>query len=250
MLKGKVVLITGSSRGIGACTAGLLAENGASVIVNYRKDKKNAEKVVSGILKKGSGSAISVKADVTRAPEVNAMVEEIVRRFGRIDAVINNASCPMTYVSLEKLCWNDFDRYLEANLRGAFNTIKSVLPSMVRRRKGKIINILSSVTLGVPPAKPVDYISAKYALLGLSKSLASELGPSGITVNCVSPGMTETDMTRGIPDKMKELVAYQTPMRRLAEPADTARVLLFLCSDLSDYITGANIPVCGGSTMQ
>ena len=249
MLKNRVILITGASKGIGAETAKLLAAHGAYVAVNYNTNKEKAKEVIKMINSERPSHGILVKADITKDPEVKNMVKEVVGKFKRIDVLINNASSPIAYLPLEKVRWADFQTHLDVTLRGSLNTIKNVLPHMKAEKKGKIINVLSSVTIATPPPKPIDYISAKYALLGFSKALAVELGPFGITVNCVSPGMTETDLVKDLPAKMKEVAAYHTPLKRLARPIDVAQVIWFLSSDYSDYITGANIPVCGGSVM-
>lgn len=249
MLKDKVILVTGASKGIGAETARILASCGATVAVNYYKDAEGAGRVVKEISKAGRGRAFSFRADVSKESEVKKIIKDIIGRFKKIDIVINNASAPLGYKIFEEYGWMDFQKQLDVNLKGAFNVIKGALPQMLKRNSGKIINILSSVTIGVPPAKPIDYISSKYALLGFSKALAVEVGPFGITVNCVSPGMTDTEMTKDMPAKLKEIVALQTPLKRLAKPSDVAGVLVFLCSDKSDYLTGCNIPVCGGSVM-
>ncbi|MDD3905539.1 MAG: SDR family oxidoreductase [Candidatus Omnitrophica bacterium] len=249
MLSGKVILITGSSRGIGSETARLAAGRGASVVINYNKDRSGAESTAAAIKKAGKGRAVVVKADVSREDEAGKLIDLIVKKFGKIDVLINNASAPIEYTPLSDIKWKSFQKHYEVTLRGALNMVKRVVPFMSARGRGKIINILSSVTVGVPPSKFADYISAKYALLGFSRALAVELGSSGITVNCISPGMTNTAMTEKLPAKMKEIVSYTTPLKRLAEPVDIARVAAFLCSSDSDYITGVNIPVCGGSVM-
>lgn len=249
MLKDRVVLITGASKGIGAETARTLASQGAAIIVNYCRDKKKADAVVRDILKDSRARVFSFKADVSKKSEVKQMIKEVIRRFKKIDVLINNASAPLSYAPFEKCEWQDFQKQLDVNLQGAFNVIKEALPHMLNKKSGKIVNILSSVTIGVPPAKPIAYITGKYGLLGFSKALAVELGPSGITVNCISPGMTDTEMTKEIPAKLKEIVALQTPLKRIAKPSDIAKAVLFLCSNASDYMTGCNIPVCGGSTM-
>ncbi len=248
MLKDRVILITGAAGGIGSQTARLAAKNNAIVIVNYHTDGDDVRILLKEI-KKHSSRSIAVKADVSKAGEAAKMVKAALSRFKRIDAVVNNANAPIAHKPFSGIEWADFQKQLEVSLLGSLNVIKGVLPAMAAARSGKIINVLSSVTLGVPPPKPIDYISAKYALLGFSKALAVELGPFGITVNCVSPGMTDTEMIKGMPEKMKELVAYQTPLKRLASPGDVGGVIIFLCSRLSDYITGANIPVAGWNVM-
>lgn len=248
MLKDKVILITGSSRGIGAATAQLLARNGATVIINYNKNTEKARSILRQV-KGFSPSSVAIKADVSKKSEVQKMFNRISKDFKKIDVVVNNASAPIRYRSFSDTRWKDFQNHLKVCLCGPLNVIQGVLPFMMQNNKGKIINILSSCTMSSPPAKLIDYVSGKYALLGFSKSLAVELGPYGITVNCISPGITETDMVSYLPKKLKEIIAYQTPLKRLAQPMDIAGVITLLCSDVSDYITGANIPVCGGNVM-
>lgn len=248
MLKDKVILITGSSRGIGAAAAKLLARYGATIVINYNKNAEKAKSVLKEI-QKISPSSIAIKADVSKKSEVQKMLNRILKDFKKIDAVVNNASAPVKYKSFSDITWKDFQKHLDVCLYGPFNIIKDILPYMMQNKKGKIINILSSCTMSSPPSKLIDYVSSKYALLGFSKSLAVELGPYGITVNCISPGVTETDMASYLPQKLQEIIAYQTPLKRLAQPIDVASVIAFLCSDASDYITGANIPVCGGNVM-
>ena len=248
MLKGKVILVTGASKGIGAETARVLARHGATVVINYNTDAAGAKKVLKDVVRYAPRSK-AIRADVAKKGDVDTMMKKIIAGLGRIDGVVNNASGPLSFKPLSDLARSDFTKHIDVILIGAFNVIRCALPHMLRSKEGKIVNILSSVTLGAPPSKPLDYIAAKFALLGFSKALAADLGPSGITVNCVSPGMAETDMSAVFPAKMKEMVAYQTPLKRLARPADVAGVVAFLCSDASDYITGANIPVCGGSVM-
>jgi len=248
MLKGKVILITGAAGGIGSAAARLAAEYGAIVIANYHTAGDKAASLLKEI-KKTSPESIAIKADISRKTEANKMIKEILVNFKKIDAVVNNAGASIAYKQFSEIEWKDFQKQLDTTLLGSLNVIKGALPAMTGAKSGKIVNVLSSVTLGAPPAKPIDYISAKYALLGFSKALAVELGPYGITVNCVSPGLVDTNMTKAIPQKARELTAYQTPLKRLAEPIDAASAIIFLCSGLSDYITGANIPVCGGNVM-
>ncbi|MFH1190109.1 MAG: SDR family oxidoreductase [Candidatus Omnitrophota bacterium] len=249
MMNGKVVLITGASGGIGAETARLMGRHGANVVLNYRDNADKADRIAAEIRKCKKGSAIAVKADVSKMADMEKMMNGILKDFKRIDIIVNNASSPAKNIPFADIRWNDLQRHLDTSLRGPFNTIKCALPHMMKQKSGKIINVLTAYTLGAPPAMLSGYISGKYALLGFSRSLASELGAHGVTVNCLSPGMTETDFIKDLPAKLKEIAALQTPLKRLARPIDIARVILFLSSDASDHITGANIPVCGGSVM-
>ncbi len=251
MVKDKVVLITGGNTGIGAATAKLLARNGARVIINYREDKESAEKLVTEIcdLTNNTNSAMALKADVTKDEEVKEMVEQILNKCGQVDVLINNA-CPKTFsLSFSETTWKDYEVFLNTNLKGAYNLIQAVLPSMLKNKTGSIINMLTSYVVNTPPPKISPYITAKYALEGFSKSLASELGAHNIRVNMVSPGVTKTKFTNHLPEKMFDLISMQTPLKSLSSTEDVAEVLLFLSSEKSKHLTGVNIPVCGGLVM-
>lgn len=220
----KVILITGASRGLGKAIALAAAERGWRVAINYLKNGSEAEKVEKEIQKSG-GEAMIFRADVTKAEEVRKMVKAVLNKFGGIDALVNNAGAPIDYKRFADLGWDDFERHLEVQLHGAYNAIKAVLPFMLEKQTGNIINIASGVTVGAPPAGLAGYISAKYALVGLSRALELELNGKGIKVNIISPGSVNTDLIKNLPS------LYKTMAR---EPEEVAReVLSFLSNEFS-----------------
>ncbi|MBI1976276.1 MAG: SDR family oxidoreductase [Candidatus Omnitrophica bacterium] len=247
-LSGKVALITGASRGIGAAAARLLSQNGARVAVNYQQDEEGARGLIAQIEENGK-EGIAVKADVSNPGAVEEMIQRIQKKFGAIDILINNAAPSFKPVSFQSLTWQEVEKQFNVVVRGAFLCAKAAVPSMMERKNGKIINIASTYAFGIPPAQLTHYVVGKSALAGFSRSLAVELGPMGIQVNLVVPGMTETALIDHVPSRFRDLYAYQSPLRRLAKPEDVAKTILFLCSDLADFITGAAIPVCGGYWM-
>lgn len=247
-LSGKTILITGASRGIGRAAALLLARHGARVAVNYLLDVKSANNVVKEIKTQG-GKAIIVQADVSKPKEVGEVVEEIMKKFGAIDILINNASAPIDYKKFIDIGWDDFEEHFEVQIHGTYNAIRAVLPKMLEKKSGSIVNIVSEVTLGSPGSDMAGYITAKYGLLGLTRALALELAKYKIRVNAVSPGLVDTDLVKKLPRIAKELAARETPLGRNATPEDVAKAVLFLVSDDSEFITGINLPVCGGSSM-
>ncbi|MBI4609347.1 MAG: SDR family oxidoreductase [Candidatus Rokubacteria bacterium] len=247
-LAGHVALVTGGSRGIGAATARILAAHGASVGVNYRADQAGADSVVRAI-ETGGGRAMGLQADVSKREEVERMVEQLLATFGRIDILVNNAGAPAPLRGLLETDWSAFQEAIDVGVRGAFECMKAVAGPMVSRGSGHIINVATVYAVGSPPPRLAPYVTAKHALVGLSKAAAVELGPHGITVNLVSPGLTETEFTARVPQKLKEIVAGQTPLRRNATPDDVARVILFLAGGHAAFLTGVNVLVCGGQVM-
>ena len=248
MLKGKVAVITGASRGIGAEVARVFAKNNAKVVVNYNKSEKQAVNLVEELKKMGNenkGCAIAVKADVSRKEEAELFIDSAIKSFGKIDILVNNACSAVERVAFAKSSWENFQEKMDIVLKGAYNCTKAALKSM---EKGAIVNVVSTYTLGTPPPKISPYVTAKYGLLGFTRALAAELGPK-IRVNAVSPGMTQTELIAHLPEKLKEIVAEQTPMKRLAMPRDIAEAVLFLASDRAEHITGINLPVNGGINM-
>jgi len=248
-LNKKTILITGASRGIGRAIALILAESGARVAVNYRQSAKEAADAVKEIKKRG-GDAMAVKADVSKSSEVEKMVKEVIKKFGGIYALVNNASASLDYKKFTDIDWVDFQKHFEVQIHGAFNTVKAVLPHMLAKNKGVIVNIASEITFGDPGSDISGYAVAKYGLLGLTRTLAGELAKHKIRVNSVSPGLVDTDLVKKLPRIAKEIMAKQTPLGRLATPEDVAKAVRFLISDDSEFITGINLPVCGGSSMQ
>lgn len=242
------IIISGASSGIGAATAVNLAKKGYAVVINYRSNEKSALTIVKEIEDFG-GRAIHIRADISNIEEVNSMVTATLVKFGTIDGIVNNASAPINYRSFDEISWDDFQLHLDVQIKGSFNLCKAVMPHFIENKKGAIVNISSIYADNVPPVKMMHYNLAKAALVSLSRSLAVEHGPMGIRVNCVSPGMTNTDMIADIPDKAKMIAKVSNPLRRLAEPEDIANTISFLLSDDSRHITGETIRVCGGQVM-
>jgi 3-oxoacyl-[acyl-carrier protein] reductase len=217
------------------------------VIVNYLRSAERAGKVVETIRESG-GVAVPVQADIESADAVHEMVEMLRRRVGSIDWVVNCTSAELSDRPVDELDWSDFQRHLDSQLKAAVNTAQAVFPSM-KVSGGAIVNVLSQVTAGVPPARMADYISAKYALLGLSKALASEWAAHNIRVNMVSPGLVETDLTQHHHERVFKSEAARTPLKRIARPMDVAAAVAHLLSDDAAFLTGVNLFVTGGQVM-
>jgi len=242
------IIISGASRGIGAATAINLARKGYAIIVNYRSSESSALDVVRSI-KDFGGRALHIKADVTNREEVDDMFSTALNEFGAVDGVVNNSSAAITYKSFEEMSWDDMQLHIDVQIKGSFNICKAALPHFLKNKKGSIVNIASIYADNVPPVKMMHYCLAKSALVSFTKSLAVEYGPLGIRVNCVSPGMTSTDMIANIPEKAKMVSKMMTPLRQLAQPQDIAGTVSFLIGDDSKHITGETIRVCGGQIM-
>jgi 3-oxoacyl-[acyl-carrier protein] reductase len=247
LLKDKVAIVTGSSRGIGAACAKLLAEQGAKVAVNYVANKSEGEKVVEAITQAG-GRAILVGADVTVREQVESMVKRVAGELGPIDILVNNANMRFSVAPFAEHRWEDFERKLNNEMRASFFCCQAVVPDMIARKSGCIVNISSGLSR-VPGPGFVAHTTAKSALDGFSKALALELGPHGIRVNVVAPGLTETDATAHQPREMHEAAAKRTPLRRNGLPEDIAGAVLFFCVDWARFVTGSYLPVCGGTQM-
>jgi 3-oxoacyl-[acyl-carrier protein] reductase len=247
MLTGRVAIITGSSRGIGAATARLLAAHGAKVAVNYTQDRVQGERVLTEITR-GGGHAILVQADVTIREQVEALVHRTEAELGPINILVNNANMSFPVTPFVDYRWEDFERKLTNELKASFSCCQAVIPGMIQRHAGCIVNVSSGLSR-VPGIGFIAHSSAKSALDAFSKALALELGPHGIRVNVVAPGLTLTDATAHQPKAMHETIATRTPLRRLAEPEDIAGAVLFYCADWSRFVTGTYLPVCGGTQM-
>jgi 3-oxoacyl-[acyl-carrier protein] reductase len=242
------VIVTGASRGIGAAIAKELAASGFAVIVNYSQSQEQAEEVVRSITA-GEGRAMAFKADVTDSAAVQRMVNSARESYRHVAGVVNNAISRITIVDFEKCSWSDIQEALDVQIKGAFLICQAVLPDFLRTGHGVIVNIGSINSDNVPPTRMLPYNLAKASLVSFSKSLAVELGPKGILVNCVSPGMTQTDLIADMPEKSKMLAKMQTPNKRLGLPEDVAGVVGFLFSEKARHLAGQNIRVCGGAVM-
>ncbi len=244
----KVAIVTGGSGGIGKAVCLQLGKEGYRVIVNYRNNQVVAQEIVADI-ESADGQAIAVQADVSNAADVAKLIETAVRKFGGLTVVVNTASGSIGDRSFDELEWEDMAAHLDSQVKSAYLLAKASVDIMRSQRYGKIISITSQVLDGAPPATWTAYATAKAALATFSRALAVELGPAGITVNCVSPSMTETAMIGDIPEKARLIMARQTPLRRLAQPEDVAEAVAYLASSKADFITGETIRVNGGQVM-
>lgn len=246
MLKDKNVIITGATRGIGREIALTLAKNGANIAINYRNFNSELEALINEIKSFGV-DVLAIKCDVSVSDDVDNFVKEVKSHFKTIDVLVNNAGITKDGLIL-RMKEEDFDDVLDVNLKGTFNTTKFVSSIMVRQKCGKIINISSVVGIAGNSGQ-CNYAASKAGVIGFSKSVARELSSRNINVNVIAPGYINTDMTKNLPDKIKEEVVKGIPMKRIGEPKEVANLVLFLSSNLSDYITGQVINVDGGMVM-
>lgn len=246
MLKGKTAIVTGAAKGIGRAIALKLASNGANIVLNYRSSEKQAIEVEEEIKKLGV-QVLRVKGDISNLSDVENLVNQAKEKFDKIDIIVNNAGITKDTLLL-RMSEQDFDSVINTNLKGVFNCLKTIVPVMVKQKSGKIINLSSVVGL-VGNAGQVNYAASKAGVIGMTKSLAKEVGSRGITVNAVAPGFIETDMTEVLGDKFKDESKKAIPLKRLGKPEDVANVVYFLASDLADYVTGQVINVDGGMVM-
>ncbi len=252
--EGQVVLVTGASRGIGAAIARAFAQEGATVAVNYLSNDAAAEETVAACRAAG-GDAWAVQADVGDAEAVRAMVDAVVLEAGRIDVVVNNAFRPYAFDARRRalfdgLRWSDYQAQFDGAVGGAFNVCQAVLPHLRQRARGSIVNIATNLVEN--PVVPYhDYTTAKAALVAFSRNLAAELGPLGIRVNCVAPGLVyPTQASQATPEALRDAITAATPLRRIARPEDVAGPVLFLASEWSGFMTGQVLFVDGGLVMK
>ncbi|MDU1538032.1 MAG: 3-oxoacyl-ACP reductase FabG [Paeniclostridium sordellii] len=239
----KTALITGASRGIGKAIATLFAENGYNVLINYNNSEKEALDLYNDL--KSRGFAVDTyKADVSKKEEVNLMVNYCIGQFEGIDVLVNNAGISKTNLFTD-ISYEEWDEVISTNLNSVFYTTKKALQYMIPQMSGKIINI-SSIWGMVGGSYEVHYSTSKAAIIGMSKALAKELGPSNIQVNCIAPGVIQTDMLDNIEDDALEALRQETPLMRLGTVEDIANCALFLASDKSNFITGQVISPNGG----
>lgn len=237
-------VVTGASRGIGAAAAVEIAKLGYAVVVNFNSAEEKALSVLKSI-KNNGGSGMIFKADVSKRNEVNDMISASIRKYGKIEVLVNNAGIAQQKLFTD-ITQDDWKKMININLGGVFNCCQSVLPHMIHEKSGKIINV-SSVWGTVGASCEVHYSAVKAGIIGLSKALAKEVAPSGITVNCVAPGCIMTDMlTHDCNVETVEQLKEETPLGRIGMPRDVAMSIAFLASDKADFITGQVLGVDGG----
>jgi 3-oxoacyl-[acyl-carrier protein] reductase len=245
-LDGKVALITGASRGIGRSVAIDLAKAGAKVVINYAGNVAAAQEVEQTIRLAG-GEAFIVQGDVANTEAVEAMVSQIMDRYGRIDILVNNAGITRDNL-LMRMKEADWDAVMNTNLKGIFNCTKTVSRIMMKQKSGKIINMTSVVGL-TGNAGQANYAAAKAGVIGFTKSMTKELASRGITVNAIAPGFIATDMTSVLSEQLKTELTTRIPLGRLGSPEDISAAVLFLVSEAANYITGQTLNVDGGMVM-
>jgi 3-oxoacyl-[acyl-carrier protein] reductase len=240
-LDGRVALVTGGSRGIGAAVARELGAAGARVAVNYRSSADAAEQIAEDI------GGIAVEGNVGDPAEAAALVAQVEEKLGDLDCLVNNAGITRDGL-IARMSDDDWEAVVETNLRGTFNTCRAVSRKMLRRRSGSIVNLTSVVGIHGNPGQ-ANYAASKAGIIGLTKALARELGTRGVRVNAVAPGYIDTELTSVLPEEVRNAILGSTPLGRLGEPEDVARAVRFLCSDESAFVTGAVLLVDGGLGM-
>jgi len=240
---GKVAIVTGAARGIGRAIALRLAAGGASVAVNFRTNTAAADQVVQQIVT-GGGRAFSFLGDVSHPSEAQGLIDATIKAFGRIDILVNNAGTTRDTL-LMRMTEEDWDVVVDTNLKGSFNCIRAAARPMMRQRYGRIVNITSIAGLA-GNAGQANYSAAKAGLIGLTKTVAKELGSRNITCNAIAPGLVSTDLTASLPPELVQVAIDRTPLGRTGTPEEIAEAVAFLASDLACFITGQILAVDGG----
>lgn len=245
-LEGKKALVTGASRGIGRAIALAMAAEGADVVVNYAGSEAAAKAVAAEIEAMGR-KALVIQADISSNAAATAMIDQAVKEFGRLDILVNNAGITRDGL-LMRMKEEDWDAVLTTNLKGVFNCTKAAIKYMMKQKAGHIVNISSVVGVN-GNAGQANYAAAKAGVIGFTKAVAKEVAARGITANAVAPGFIQTDMTAVLNEKQVEAMQAGIPLKRLGEPSDIAKAVVFLASDDANYITGQTLNVDGGMVM-
>jgi len=243
-LSGRIAVVTGGSRGIGAAVAKGLGKEGATVVINYNHSQGEAETVVNEIKAMGS-LAVALQADISDAEATKLFIEKALADFGKIDILVNNAGITRDK-TFKKMSFEEWHKVIDTNLSSVFNTCKIALPSMLEQKYGRIINI-SSVIGQAGGFGQTNYAAAKAGLVGFSKSLALETAKGGVTVNCICPGYIATEMVKAMPENVREAIIAMVPMKKLGEPDEIAKGVVFICE--SEYMTGQCLNLNGGLYM-
>lgn len=243
----KIALVIGATGGIGQAICRQLADDGFDIAIHYHSNKQAAICIQDTLIALGI-TCMTCSADIIDAQQTSNMIGQVLRKLGGITLLVNCATARIPVIKFSSLVWEDMQAHSDTNIRGMFNLAKKVVPVFEAQSHGKIITFTTQA-LETPSAGWLHYITAKAALQGFSKALAFELAPKGITVNMISPGMTDTELIADIPEKNRLMVAAKAPLRRLAKPEDIAGAVSFLASSKADYITGETIRVNGGQVM-
>lgn len=242
----KVALITGGSRGIGKAIAVKFAKEGYNLVINYVSDKTDVKKLEEEF-KQYSSEVLFLKADVSKFEDCENMVKQSIEKLGQIDVLVNNAGITKDNLLL-RMSVEDFEKVIDINLKGTFNVTKNVVPYMMKKRTGKIVNLASVVGVS-GNAGQCNYAASKAGIIGFTKSIAKELASRNILANCVAPGFIDTDMTSVLNDNVKENINAQIPLKKMGTPEDVANVVYFLAGEENTYVTGQVINVDGGMLM-
>lgn len=245
-MKGKTVMVTGGTRGIGRAIAQAFAAQGANIVINYRSNEAEASAAREALESYGV-EVLAVKADISDFQQVESLVEEAILRFKTIDVLVNNAGITRDNLMI-RMEEAEFDQVIDTNLKGAFNCMHHVAKKMLKQRQGRIINI-ASVSGLVGNAGQINYAASKAGLVGMTKTAARECAARGVTVNAVAPGFIETEMTAVLPENVQKDILTKIPLKRMGKPEEVAALVSFLASEASSYITGQLFTVDGGMTM-
>ncbi|OBF02087.1 SDR family NAD(P)-dependent oxidoreductase [Mycobacterium sp. 852002-10029_SCH5224772] len=243
----KVAVVAGGSRGIGGATSRLLASRGMRVVVNYRTSDADAKAVVEAIHSAG-GEAMAVRADVSKPDEVDRLMQTVTAEWGTVDVLVNTVLIPYAIKPFQEMSWTEFGGKLQDEMLAAFTLTRAVTPGMIAKGYGRIVHLGTNLAKN-PRAGMIALGASKSALTTFARYVAQELGPHGITVNIVSPGMVGTQISTTVPEAVRDRIIATTPLGRIAKPEDVARVIAFYADDDSGFVTGSTAPVNGGLAM-